>query len=524
MWPLLAIFAVAALVRLGLTRRHGLWADEVFSLAIATGHSLEHPAATADPALGDFVEPEGPVHAEEFKPFLAHDDPPASPARVVRAVLLSDTNPPLYYLLLHGWTLVFGTSDVALRLFSTSWSLACLPFLVGVARRTGGSGSVLPACLLFALSPLAVYFSAEGRMYSLLWFCVLATAWVSLVWRQRGGSIALWAAWLVASAAGFLTHYFFLFPWIAIVIFLLVRPGTLARKDLIVCIFIVGLAIAPWYTKVPESLDRWRITRDWLKLEPDRFERLEVTRDQVFRFFSGGGDSPEVWTNRGKAETAALALFAVVGAAMALRLRLRMFGSRRLLLWLWFLGAAAGPTIMDLLQGTHTMYYSRYLLAGLPAAYLLAAIGLGCLGRRIGVIVLLLILFVWARQLISIYRKDSRSWQPLREVAEAVSSNASPSDLILVHSIPSGVLGVARYANDSAALASWIGQLGMRRMPQSLHALAAGRTRILFVKVHDVAEPAPEEDWLRANAVVFREMRLAEATVVDFRPRDSETF
>jgi hypothetical protein len=56
------------------------------------------------------------------------------------------------------------------------------------------------------------------------------------------------------------------------------------------------------------------------------------------------------------------------------------------------------------------------------------------------------------------------------------------------------------------------------------HALAAGRTRILFVKVHDVEEPAPEEDWLRVNAVVFREMRLAGSTVVDFRPRDSETF
>ena len=96
------------------------------------------------------------------------------PSRVVRAVLLSDTSPPLYYLLLYGWTLVFGTSDVALRLFSTTWSLACLPLLVDVARRIGGRDSVLPACILFALSPLAVYYSTEGRMYSLLWFCVLA--------------------------------------------------------------------------------------------------------------------------------------------------------------------------------------------------------------------------------------------------------------------------------------------------------------------------------------------------------------
>jgi hypothetical protein len=141
-----------------------------------------------------------------------------------------------------------------------------------------------------------------------------------------------------------------------------------------------------------------------------------------------------------------------------------------------------------------------------------------------GLVVLLLILLVWTWQLARIYRKDSRSWQPLREVAAVVSSDGSSSDLILVHSIPSGVLGVARYVKGSAPVASWIGQLGMRRMPQSLHALAAGRTRILFVKVHEVEEPAPEEDWLRANAVVFRETRLAAATVVDFRPRDSETF
>ena len=168
--------------------------------------------------------------------------------------------------------------------------------------------------------------------------------------------------------------------------------------------------------------------------------------------------------------------------------------------------------------------HSRYMLAGLPAAYLLAAVGLGCLGRPIRVVVLLVISSAWILQIVNIYRKDSRSWQPIREVARAVSSNGSAPDLILVHSIPSGVLCVARYTDDRAVLASWVGQLGMRRVPQSVYALAAGRTRILFVKVHDVGEPAPEEDWLRANALVFDEKRLAAATVVDFRPRNSKTF
>ena len=73
-------------------------------------------------------------------------------------------------------------------------------------------------------------------------------------------------------------------------------------------------------------------------------------------------------------------------------------------------------------------------------------------------------------------------------------------------------------------MASWVGQLGKRQMPESLRQLASGRTRILFVKLHEVGEPAPEEDWLRANATTFSERRFELAEVVDFRPRLSETF
>ena len=79
------------------------------------------------------------------------------------------------------------------------------------ACRWTGSGAAV--CVLFAFSPLAIYYSAEGRMYSLLWLCVLATTWVSLV-MQRGGGVVLFVLWILMSAAGFLTHYFFVFPMV----------------------------------------------------------------------------------------------------------------------------------------------------------------------------------------------------------------------------------------------------------------------------------------------------------------------
>ena len=48
-WMLLGFFVIAALLWISVAERSSLWVDEIFSLAMATGHSLEHPAAAADP-------------------------------------------------------------------------------------------------------------------------------------------------------------------------------------------------------------------------------------------------------------------------------------------------------------------------------------------------------------------------------------------------------------------------------------------------------------------------------------------
>lgn len=520
-WLLFGILAIAALLRIEIAQRRGLWPDELFSLAIATGHSLEHPAAAANPRLGDFVEPDHPVQAEEFRRYLRHDNPPANPARVVRAVLLSDTSPPLYYLFLYGWTLVFGASDIALRLFSTACALACLPLLVAIARLIGDRSAAIYTCLLFTFSPLAIYYSTEGRMYSLLWLCVLGTTWASLVLQQRGGTVVTYATLVIASAAGFLTHYFFIFPWLAIVSYLLIKPGKVGRHYLAFCLLAVLVLIVPWYINLPRSLVAWRITKDWLKWRPPAFHYLAALRETVFQFFSG--HESHLWAGRRRSSIVALGLFVVIAAVTLWKVRLRAFERGRLLVGLVFVAACVGPLIFDFVRHTYTIAVPRYAIAALPAAYLLAGYGIACLGSRIRILVLALIIFAWSPNLFSLYR-NRLPWVPLREIAQSAFENSSSSDLVLVHSIPSGVLGVARYATGPAAMASWVGQLGNRRTPESLWQLAAGRKRIVLVKVHDVGEPAPEEDWLRANAILLHETHLGTGLIVDFRSRNSQTF
>ena len=521
-WLLLLIFLVMAGLQIALATRQPLWVDEIFSVAMATGHSLEHPAATAKPEQGDFVEPNEPVRASLLNRYTQHESPPASPARVIRAVSLSDTSPPLYYLLLYLWTLIFGTNDLIIRLFSIACWLCCFPLLANVARRIGGDAAVIPACLFFALSPMALYFSGEARMYSLLLLCVMTTVWASLVLQEREGDLKICTIWILASAAGFLTHYFFLFPWMAVVAFLFLQPAQLTRQKVLFSMFLVALLILPWYAFAIRSGPHWRVTQGWLHLRPPEFSRARALRTDFLQFFSGEVSAPGKFKRI--SSTAAIALFALLAATFAWRSRLRMFDGGRLLLILWFVVVCAAPTVMDLLQHTYAANIPRYTLAALPAAYLLAVLGLSALPRRTVLILLTLILFCWLIPISNLYRLRARSGEPFRDIAQQVSTSASSSDLILVHSIPSGVLGVARYAGDVVPIASWVQQLGTHRVPESLLALAAGRSSIRYVKVHQLAEPAPEEDWLRANARISHETSFPAGRTVDFRPLTSQTF
>ena len=58
----------------------------------------------------------------------------------LREALRHDGAPPFYYVLLHGWIDLFGTSDVAVRALSGVLSVATLPLAWFAGRRLGRTG------------------------------------------------------------------------------------------------------------------------------------------------------------------------------------------------------------------------------------------------------------------------------------------------------------------------------------------------------------------------------------------------
>ena len=276
--------------------------------------------------------------------------------------------------------------------------------------------------------------------------------------------------------------------------------------------FLTLVAIGPWYRLIPASLAQWRVTGHWLDGRPPLGTLLTAPLTLGSSFVAGRG----VWGGPKGVDLLALLALLVAGAALLRHGRAGLAGGGRDLLWGWVLAACVGPVVFDVLRGTATSVTARYALAGLPGALLLVGIAVAALPRIGQRAVLALLVLSWAPGLFAMGRQRSRGWEPYRWAAGQAGAWAGPRDLVLVHSIPSGVIGIARYLDRDVAMGAWVGQLGRRRVPDDLDALLAGRERVALIRVHDVNEPAPEEDWLRAHATVLREQHREGATITYF--------
>ncbi len=71
-------------------------------------------------------------------------------------------------------------------------------------------------------------------------------------------------------------------------------------------------------------------------------------------------------------------------------------------------------------------------------------------------------------------------------------------------------------------LASWVGQLGLRRMPKDMESLSAGRRRVFLVVIHHVGEPPVQETWLREHGRLVLQDERGDAVVFEFAPPDHD--
>lgn len=81
-----------------------------------------------------------------------------------------DVHPPLYYFLLKIWSMMFGTSDFAIRSMSVFFGALTIAALYCLIKRLFNSKTAFVATFFAAFSPLMIRYSQEARMYTLVAF------------------------------------------------------------------------------------------------------------------------------------------------------------------------------------------------------------------------------------------------------------------------------------------------------------------------------------------------------------------
>jgi len=347
------------------------------------------------------------------------------PLEDLRLALERDGAPPLYYLLLHGWTNVFGTTDLAVRSMSGLFSVATIPLFWFAGRRLGGRSAAIAALTLGATSPFAIRFGVETRMYSLVALLVF-TVWLclaNLLERPR-------AWWFLGVAVGsgllVLTHYwsFYLLAATASLLAYRWRRGTGAeRRHALIGIAAIaagGILFVPW---VPTFLYQTANTgTPWgLPASP-----INVGITTLLDF--GGGRGPF-----GRLLSICLAGLLVLGVfgrgldprRIELDLRTRAESRPELVV-------AVGTMLLAVLAGyvSGSAFASRYATVVFPFAILIAAMGTKVFSdRRVaGVVLVVCSLCGLGASVVDAVKPRTQAAQVAKAIAEA---GGQPGDVIV---------------------------------------------------------------------------------------------
>jgi hypothetical protein len=184
-WPLAAITALAAVLRLATLGSQSLWYDEAFT----------------------------PVHVLR-----------GSLGATLHNVVHSENTPPLWYVLEWAVSRVLGTGASALRLLSALAGIATVPVAWAIGRELASRRAAIVTAALVASSPLLVWYSQEARAYA-LFVLAASLALLCFVRALREPTGRRLAAFSLSASVALLTHYFAVFLLIPMVLWLLVSSA-----------------------------------------------------------------------------------------------------------------------------------------------------------------------------------------------------------------------------------------------------------------------------------------------------------
>lgn len=397
----------------------------------------------------------------------------------IPGVLRHDGSPPLYYLLLHIWMTMFGSSEAATHALSLLFGMLTVPVGMWAGWSLLGRRAGVYAAVLFAFNAFITLYSQETRMYSLMTLLgLLATAGFlhGFVYRRRG-YVALFA---LAQALMLYTHAWGIFFGAASVVALalvyrLSDDREHLLKDAVLAYVGVGVLFLPW---LPNFLYQATHTAAPWDTAPRFGAPIQLSRNVL------GGDRVAIVLVAG-------ALIGLVGL-MGTRARRTLDGR---LVWALVVIPAAALLLAWVSSQITPAWVPRYFAPIVAPILLLLAFGLARAGA-VGLVALVLsVLFLSNPASYSVKYKSDMSI-----IASEMGPKLHRGDLVIVgqpeqtplayYYLPGGL----RFANTSGgsvadpSYMNWVGALSRLKDP---------RWRTTVVRLIDNLEPGQQLLYVR---------------------------
>jgi len=364
-----------------------------------------------------------------------------------------DIHPPLYYYLLHFWILAAGSSEFSAAFFSLVFGILIIAACYRLGTELYDRRAGLLTAFLLAVSPFNLWYSQEIRMYTLGAFLGLASLYCLIrlagVTRresrehmasaeahpdgQGGGTWKLWLGYILSSAAGLYTLYYFAFLllfqnllvigwWLATrlkgrkgVVSLL---GWVLAQVMILALYLPWLPVALRQALFP-PVPPWRGFTDLGTVIIQSWTALSLGQ-------SVDPESLLVWP-----------VLSFMFALYLLGLREAAVGNRGRAMSILLCGHTFVPLLVIYLLSLRTpLFHVRYMFTYSPPFYLLLALGLIRLGRSRRIALPLGVVIITVACGYSIYRSHfdpQYASDDHRAAVNYIEQRMAPGDAILIN-------------------------------------------------------------------------------------------